>query len=279
MLPLLFAFLTPFFWALRNVIDSYVMVHKVKHPLGFAMMTGVISIVISIILAFFIPFTWGVKLLLPFVSGTFLGLQALFYFTLMKNEDASSVIGFLYLYPLGIALLSFLVLKEVIPVYGYLGMVLSIIGAVLLSPLLRLPKHPYLFLRLFVVILLIVCDEFLAKIANIQLPLLQNLILYYAGYGFVLLFCFLKKSYRKKFQVEVHNVPWALGNECISLVAIFTFFSALAALPVTIVTSLSALQPLFVLLMGPKVKHGLFKKAEAITFIVLGAILLGFAVP
>ena len=83
-LALLFAFLSPLIWASVNVFDKYLVSHKVKYPLGYAMLAGFFYLLFGGILALFLD--WDAitieALLWPLLAGGLLGLQLYFYYIL-----------------------------------------------------------------------------------------------------------------------------------------------------------------------------------------------------
>ena len=88
---LVFALLTPWVWGFSNILDKYVIVHKVKNPLSFAVVAAVVNIVIGLVLAVFLDWS-GVSFmdyLYPVIAGFLLGLQFYFYFLILQKEDVS----------------------------------------------------------------------------------------------------------------------------------------------------------------------------------------------
>src|SRR5262249_52990992 len=121
---LLFAFLAPIFWALMNVLDKFVLSEKVKNPLSFAAVAGIVNILYGFILA--LTLNWsniGLQdVFSSIATGALLGLQFYVYFTILKHEDVSHFIGLTFVYPAIVAVLSFLFLHEKISATGYMGM-------------------------------------------------------------------------------------------------------------------------------------------------------------
>ena len=52
--PLLFAFLTPLFFALDNVLGKYVISRHVRQPIGFAVVAALPTIAFALLLAVFL---------------------------------------------------------------------------------------------------------------------------------------------------------------------------------------------------------------------------------
>ena len=76
--------------------------------------------------------TW-VDFLMPILSGVSLGLYTIFYFFAIEWAEASKVAGIESIYPLFVALWSFIFLHETIQPMTYLGIALAVIGGCVLS--------------------------------------------------------------------------------------------------------------------------------------------------
>jgi len=139
-LPLIITTLSPFIWAFMNSLDKYVISHKVKKPFGFAIVAGLVNLIFGVVFSLFLQWkniSLG-SLIFPVLAGIMFGCQLVIYYLIIQKEDISKVIGIIYLYPLLVALLSFLFLSEVISLTGYIGMFVTLAGVIMLST--RMPK-------------------------------------------------------------------------------------------------------------------------------------------
>ena len=112
-LPLIFAIISPFIWGFMNVLDKFVVSHRVKSPLSFTIVAGIVNLAIGIILALFLNWTNIAvnDLFFPAIAGLIFGSQFFLYYYLLGKEDVSNLIGFVYVYPIIVAILSFLFLN------------------------------------------------------------------------------------------------------------------------------------------------------------------------
>jgi hypothetical protein len=112
---------------------------------------------------------------------------------------------------------------------------------------------------------------------------LQGLVITTVTASFTTLCGLFSKKVRKGFVNELKNVKWAFISEFITIIALLTLYFSVSKLPVTLVSSIGATQPLVVLIFE-KIAHSRFGKMTkdvkllpklgAIILIVLGVILL-----
>lgn len=74
-----------------------------------------------------------VDFVMPLLSGICMGLRTMFYFFAIEWADASKVVGIEAVYPLFVALWSYIFLKESIKPMAYLGIAFAVLGGVILS--------------------------------------------------------------------------------------------------------------------------------------------------
>jgi len=284
MYALLFAFIAPLVWALMSILDKYVVSRKAKHPLSYGAIAAFAQLVLAAIIALFLDWrgidTTGA--VLAAFAGVFLGFQFFSYFVLLKTEDTSDVTGLAYVYPILVAMLSYIFLGEELLLLGYCAVVLVIIGAVLLSsrwPELR-GKRLLLFIQFVIAIAL---TEFMVKLASGRIGEWQGLVISSLALAFtVLVPLMLMSSVRRRISAEIVNIRYALPVEALTLAAVFSTYLAMAGLPATVVSALGATQPLGVLVLegivlrngGHLTKHALRKKIAPILLIVIGVAML-----
>jgi uncharacterized membrane protein len=282
---LISAFLAPIFWSLMNVLDKFVISQKVQNPLSFAAVAGVVNILYGIILASML--NWSnigfQHVLSPVITGALLGLQFYVYFAILKHEDVSHFIGLMFVYPAIVALLAFLFLHEKISAAGYMGVAIIVIGASLLS--LRV-KHVNLGKSAWMIVIATFLSagyEFFAKIATTSIPELNGIAISCMSLGFTVLPALCHKKTRSAFPSEFLKIKWALLSEALTFLAVFSIYFAMKGLKATFVSSISAIQPLAVIVFERIVheKYGritkdmnLFPKLAAILLIVTGIVVL-----
>jgi uncharacterized membrane protein len=278
---LLFAFLAPVFWALMNVLDKFVISEKVQNALSFAAVAGIVNILYGFILA--LTLNWSniryEAMLSPVLTGSLLGFQFYVYFIILKHEDVSHFIGLMFVYPAIVALLSFLFLQEKISAAGYAGMAIIVIGAMLLSLRVKrvnLGKSTWM---IVIATFLSAGYEFFAKVATKNIPELNGISISCMALGFAVLPVLFHKQTRNAFPLEFRKVKWALLSEALTFLAVFSIYFAMQGLKATFVSSISAIQPVAVIVFERVVhkKYGritqdieLLPKLGAILLIVIG---------
>ncbi len=122
-------------WAIVNVIDKYVLTNCVRTPNIPITVLGIIGMLTSGVI--YITKGFGAlsytNIFLSLVAGAFYLLLVFFYFKAMQIEDASRVIPLFYLNVILIAVVAAAFLGEVFTFSAYVGIVLMIIGALLIS--------------------------------------------------------------------------------------------------------------------------------------------------
>jgi drug/metabolite transporter (DMT)-like permease len=246
-----FAFLSPVLWGLMNVWDKYVVEHRVKNPLSYSLVDGLIMFIAAS--AAILLLDWrGVTLegmLIPAGIGIFYGIETTAYYFILKKEDVSGIIGFIYIYPIFVALLSFLFLSEMIPLVGYAGMLLMITGAVVLSSRFKSLKSPAFMGYIIGMVLAVAVSEFLIKVSTTQIPEINALAINFFCLGATIFtIALFSKKMREGFGYELkHNFHLAVVSDFLWISAIGTLFLAMDGLPATIVSSIAIIQPLLVL--------------------------------
>lgn len=281
---LLFATLSPVFYALINVYDKYVVEHRAKKPLSYAVIDGFMILLFASVIALFLD--WSAvpmnALAVPLIMGIISGASSWLYYFIIIKEDISHVVGIIYTYPILVAMFSFLFMSEVIPLIGYMGMLISITGIVLLSTRLKKIKRiTIIYLALLVLFITVV--ELLAKVTTNSMPAINGAIINAGLMGLIMgCGCFVSKL-RSGLKGELRNIPVAFGGSVIYYGAAIFFFLAVAELPVTIVAAIAATQLLYVIVLERIIDNFLGKiskdtyllpKLGAILLIVVGVVLI-----
>ncbi len=284
---LFFAILSPAIWGLMNVFDTYIAQLRVKNIIGFAMVSAFTNIIFGFILALFL--SWNTYTIsdyfFPILAGLVMGVQICFYYFMLSKHDSSHAVGLVYIYPIIVAILSFLFLNERFSLLGYLGMAIVLIGVLLLNVRIKKLKINLAIWSISVVAIGAGFHEFFAKIAVSQISAWNGTAINSLVMGWFALILLLKKKYRVGFISEIKNVKLTFVSELLTLGGLLTLYLAMEGLPATIVSVVSAAQPLFVLFFewvafsfGIKIvkdinwRHKLF----AIAMIAIGLILLYF---
>jgi drug/metabolite transporter (DMT)-like permease len=275
--PLIFALISPVLYGFMNIIDKFLLSHKVKSALGFSAVAGIVNLMFGLIIGSFlnwkdIPYSFFIW---PILAGIFLGVQTFFYYYSLKETDASYLIGFVYTYPIFVGILSYIFLKESIAPAAYVGILFTLIGVILLTVRARKISLKVGIFSVLSVIILSALSEFFVKVSTENLSVWHGVSLDMIALGLVLTSGLLLRKIRSDFKGEIKNFKFAIFNELFLLFAALTTYIAMQGLPALIVSSISSLQPLSVILFE-KIFHVKFGKITQDTRLIpkLGAILL-----
>jgi len=134
---LLVSFLAPMFWALVNVIDVYFVGGVYRDELDGTIITGLFQIVPIIFILFFlnrINFSFSSVLLLAVLAGFLFNLSFYFYFKALFHHNDVALLQILWsLTVILVPILTFIFFGEKLGGYKYLGILITLIGAALLS--------------------------------------------------------------------------------------------------------------------------------------------------
>jgi uncharacterized membrane protein len=282
--PFIFAFLSPLLYALVNVLDKHVISQKAKSVFGYVALVGLVNIILCLIIAAFLDWkNIGMhQLWFPIISGIFEGATVYLYYYILNKENASDMIGIVYLYPVLIAIAAFLFLGETISLGGYVGAGLSICGVLLLS--VQLHKRAEISWYWFAIpVILTAGFEFFIKLSTENIPPVHGFVINSMVLGLLLLFPLCKQQHRQKMIQDLKIVHFTVIIEALTLAGVLTLFFAMNGLPATIVSSIACLQPVLVLVfehiahtanLTPMKGKNVWTKILAICLVVIGCVLL-----
>lgn len=247
-MALSYALILPFALALVSILDKYVISKRVRNYKAFLIVIAAAQIIIAGIIASFLEWhflsLYGAAFAVT--AGLFVGIGAYSYYYLLRTEDASCIIGLSYLYPIVVALLSVIFLHETLTLLAYAGVLLTVLGAVLLSSRWPGVKTKALMPMLFV-ILFTGTYEFLIKIASNYVSEWHGIVLTSAGIIVAYSPMLFVKSVSKDLHSEMKNLNFALIIESIVFLEFLIVYIAMKGASATIVAAISATQPLVVL--------------------------------
>jgi drug/metabolite transporter (DMT)-like permease len=285
MYGLLFALLSPIIFGLMNVWEKYVLSHRVKSTLGYTLPVAIANISFAVIVGSFLSWS-GISwtdALFPALAGMLLAAQIWVYYPILQKEDVSHILGFAFLYPILVALLSFLFLNEKLTLWAYVGASLTILGVLLLSIRAKQARFQAGALYIALMIILIALNEFFVKVSTSSVNGWHGVVISNTALGVALLFGLLHPAVRAGARSELHNIHWAFMGEALTFGAVLTLYLAMAELPATIVSSVAAIQPLAALVFewiahrsfgGITKDEGFLPKLGAILLIVAGVALM-----
>lgn len=169
---LILAIISPLIFALMNVYDKYFIEKRMKNLYSYWFFVGVVYLLYVGIIALFLK--WDsitlTDMILPVIIGILLFFQGYFYLHILEKEDISPITGLYYTYPVIVAFLGYIFLKEALLWYGYLGIGLMIIGALLIT--LRLKKLSFKIKMWYIIVFtfLVALEEFSMRVAVQTIP-------------------------------------------------------------------------------------------------------------
>jgi len=255
-----FSILSPAIYGINNYIDKFFLTKYNISPVVISIYTGIYGFLFGIIILFLTGvYSADLKSLLIIISsGFFANINVLPYLKALENDEASRIAPLLQFIPIFVLILSFIFLGEMMQIKQYVGSLLIIVGAFLIS-LQKLdfkvfnlrPSFWYAMLSSF----LFGVSMVLYKFGVQEIPFWHTLP--YEGFGMALgaiaicLYRNNKKNFineTKKFNKNVYILISV--SEAIYLLAQYTAYFAASLISVSIVNVLGGFQPVFVLIYG-----------------------------
>lgn len=284
-IALICGIIAPFVWGLMNIMDKFVVEKKVHNSLSFAVIAGGVNVCFGLIIALFL--SWNsisfYQILFPLLTGFLFGLSFYLYYYLISKEEVSTFIGLMYLYPIVVAMLSFFILHERLSWVQYLGAIVIICGAILLSLKQKRINIKVSLWLLALFIINVAFYEFSVKLATMNLNEWNSVSLTMIMTGVTVMSGIFWKNIRLGIKHELRNIGWSTINESMTVIAMILTYFAMSGIPATIVSAIQATQPLAVLcleavfaLFGVKLAKelGFKRKFFPIILIVIGIILI-----
>ncbi len=129
-----FALIAPIVFAGVDVIDKYILTNHVTNPFSYKLLSVLMDIPIPFLLLALTPvsfrFPWSV---LSILGGFVFSVSSILYLKAMGVEEASRVIALFFVSPIFVLPLALMFLGETLGLSKYLGAVLLVLSAVLVS--------------------------------------------------------------------------------------------------------------------------------------------------
>jgi transporter family protein len=268
-----------------NVIDKFVLSKIVKNPYVPAIYLGALSFIIGIIILIWRgqSLNW-LNLILALISGALYCISTILYFHAVKREEISRVVPLFYLNIIFVALLGAWWFGEIFTIMTYIGIFLLIAGAILINFKDRLAMGAAFWIMLI--------SAFFLALSRI----LMKYVLISADYwttfawgriGMFIVCIPLIFLYLKDFRNSFSSAVILSSSEILNILGVLLLTAAVSLAPVTLVGSLTTLQPLFLFLITLLISY--FKpniifeqlkgkqiliKAVSIIMIIVGVILI-----
>ena len=287
-----YTLLAVMFWTVVNIIDKHLLSDKIKNPLNLFVFFGLISGICSLLIFVFRPvfFTFPDSIL-ALASGLTYSLALLLYYYSLKTGEVSRLIPITYTSPLFVAVMAAFFISEILSIGNYIGIVLIVFGAILVSSkkwsALKFDKS--FFLMLAAAVFFAVYDIFNKYLTNTYnfLNIFAYIALGVAIAALVVLLFKHKELLGNIRKMQKTTLLMVLTTNLFNTIGICCFIIAISTGAVTLASGLSAIQPFIVLFMAvfltkffPNIikeeidRKTLAKKFLAILLVVIGTILI-----
>ena len=287
------AFLSPFFYALSVLIESFLSLDIFKKPATMCFYASLTNAIFIPLMFFFGTPTWP-EMQFWFVYATLAIIDITYlypYYIALKNTDTSIVSSLFAIGKVFLPLLSFFFLGDLLKPLQYAGFFIVLSASIILNmkkeTSFKINKAFYLMLLSS---FLLSCRVILAKYALNSDGIWVNTIIYpnLISGTMVFLFLFVKKirpDIREHFHLYMEKFPFFIANEFVYFLAILTSIYALSKLSPVISAAVEATEPIFLLslvwLAQPfyrfqfkELQVSFAKKMVCFILIILGIILI-----
>lgn len=281
-----------FIWAIIDIIDKHVIDGELKDPLVCTTISGFVLFLLFSIIAivkgtvFNVPNLARVLLVL---AGAIYAIAVIFYYSAFQKEKVSILVPLFPLRALFVVLFSFLVLGEKLLPLQYLGIIVLVIGAILITY-----KKGVKYRLTFPVLLILVSvcfrsmrDIFVKFSSGLGVSDVFNL-LFWIFYGYFIvagiLFIFHHPHILKKYKKGAEHI---VLNNLLAFANLSIYFYAISKYSVSLIVALASISPLivfFLVLSITKLKpsiicekfdrEDLILNLSATILVVVGAILI-----
>jgi len=243
-----------------NILDSHLISKRMPSLRAFLLPVAIIHLIYSWVLfvLFPLPDGTGVWLILVAIASSILRTAAItMMLYMLKREEVSRVIPVVYTYPIFVAIMATPLLGETLRYLEWLAIIMVVAGAIMIS--VRLSSSggttwlgkPFLFLF---------GSSLLLAIADITSKYVLSYISFWNMFwfgGFCMSGIFILVSLRPRILRQLSNMKQRSSamallvfNETLAPLAIVLMFSALERGPVSLVSTITASRPIFVLIFA-----------------------------
>ncbi|MGZ8931938.1 MAG: EamA family transporter [Halobacteriota archaeon] len=240
-----------------NIIDKILISDYKIPPLVYVLVISATSLMPLVTLAFFhlTPLPLGI-LAFTILVGFVRIYYTLPYFKALMVEEVSRVIPLLQLTPVFVLILSSVVLHEALRPQDYVAFGLLVLGGTLFA--IRLTKG----IRISLAFYLMILASFLLALYSVALKYLFSVQDFYTIFiwvqiaGFITFFQFIPfRPFRSSLVTTYKITSRKIGiiivaEQAVAYVSLFAYNYAIAHGPITLISSVGATQPLFVLLFA-----------------------------
>lgn len=258
---LLLALLAAGMWGMVNVIDKIIVEKHITNPLIYLIFSGVYGLIPAVFLAILGIQSVSISIIfLSMLTGVILIAYTYLYFKALQYSDTSVVVSLLQMIPIFSLLWGYLFFGEVFGPLTYVGIVLILAGATLISIPSKIEKsnidRGWKKLVSYAMLLMIP-STFLASIGyaiqNYTVEYGNSATIFFWGRIGALLsigILFLSKKLRDETLITLRKVGLKINltvitNEIISVVAVFAVIYAYSIGSLSLVSTTLSIQPFF----------------------------------
>lgn len=245
--------------AIVNIIDSHLLSRKMPGVSAYLLPVGIIHLAIALILLVLFPLPPGpgvVPVLIAFVAGFLNGGAAVLMLNALRQGEVSRVIPVISSSPIFVAFIS-PVLGEKIGILGWLGILLTVAGAILISIQRDGSGHKARLQKSFI---LLVLSSLLFALSNIGYKYSMETISYWNMYsinGLCVATLFILISARRSTFLQLKQLSGrnkslglTVANQCAVVVGLILSFVAIGSGPVSLASAIMNIRPALVFIFA-----------------------------
>ncbi len=283
---IVYALLYPALLAAINVLDKFLLEKRIRDYRSLLLVIGFVALPGGVLITFFS--SWdnvaSMQIGLGMLSGVLIAISYVVYFHVLSFEEVSRVISIWYATPVFVALFAAVILKEYLPWWKYVAIVVAASGAVVIG-MERFTRIPIMRRGFWAIILMCVLSglvSIIAKYLLFDLSIWNVIGLEMLGVSLLALFIFSKRSRTNVYQT-LKSLHFIVFSEYATYCAWLLWAAAVALTNVSLVSAMGSVQPLYVLILTlllstfkPNILKEVFTrrtfaiKATAILMIVVG---------
>jgi drug/metabolite transporter (DMT)-like permease len=246
--------------SIGTIIDSHLLSEKMPSLPSYLIPMGITQLIVAAILLAIFPFQNNgsfMHVLVAIGAGTFNTFGIIIVLNTLRKSEVSRVVPIISVQPIFIALLAVPLLGEKLGYWQWLAIILTVIGALLISLHRNHGERKTSLQKSFFILLL---AALIAAICSIGYKYALETISFWNMYsisGICTAVVLLSYSMRKEYLLELKNLEQhtqklglVVGNMCIGIVATIMLYVAVGKGPVALVNAILNIRPAFVFLFS-----------------------------
>lgn len=283
---IVYALLYPALLAIINVLDKFLLAKRIRDYRSLLLVIGFVALPGGVLITLFAPWekVTSMQIGLGMLSGVLITISYVVYFHVLSFEEVSRVISIWYTTPVIVALFAAIILKEYLPWWKYVAIVVAAGGAVLIG-MERFSRVPVMRRGFWAIISMCVLSGIISIIGKyllFDLSIWNVIGLEMLGVSLLVLFIFSKRS-RTHIRQTLKSLHLIVISEYVTYTAWLLWAAAVALTNVSLVGAMGSMQPLYVFILmlilstfKPSILKEVFtRKTFAIKAIAIFMIVIG----